>query len=216
VLGINLLLIICKWIAYFLSGKVAIIQSLFDSFGDVLGNVAVIAFRGEVGVLITAVLMGLASVGVIIPAATQLLALMGWLAIDKNQGTVDGSDSDKFTAVVLILVAVVTKGLIYMRCRILTCKEHGEACIAVQAIKEDAANDVVMNSGALLCAFPDMWLSLLGAWLPEALGRSLAPAMDPAWAFLMSLPILHGWCTTAREQISVLRKEFQMGRHKAE
>lgn len=204
VLLVNLVLVVCKWIALVLCQKYSIKQSLFDSLGDVLGNVAVILFRDEIGVLILAAVMGLASVGVIVPSASSLLQLAGFLNHERDPLSID---TDRLTSVILILVAIITKGLVFACCRFLGGTSG--CSIAVQAIKEDAVNDVMMNSGALLCGFPELWVALFAGLLPKSLEHYLMLGMDPAWAFFMSLPILHGWCKTAAEQISTLRAEAQ-------
>lgn len=202
-LGINIALVFCKGVALFLCWKHAIAQSLFDSLGDVLGNIAVIAFRDEIGVLLQAMVMGSASIGVIVRAATSLLEIAGFIALQN--GNDHDSDSERSTAVLLILVAILTKGLVYARCRMLTSCQS--CSLAVNALQEDAMNDVVMNSGALLCAFPELWLALLGSMIPKTLEFYMASGMDPTWAFLMSWPILHGWVVTGWAQIVTLREE---------
>jgi len=113
-------------------------------------------------------------------------------------------ESDRLTAVILILVAILMKGLVYVICRMLA-RGRKNSNIAVQAIREDAANDVMMNTGALLCAFPEFWLALFQGWMPKTVITYVLPGMDPLWAFAMSLPILHGWIDTARTQFETLR-----------
>jgi len=202
VLAINLALVVCKGIALSLCAKLAITQSLFDSLGDVIGNVAVIAFRDEIGVLMQAIVMGLASVGVIIRSAPTLLELIGFL---PNQNIAVDDGGDRLLSVILIAVAIVTKGLVWGRCRMMT--RRPDCGRAVQAIQEDAVNDVVMNSGALICAFPEVWLALSGGLVSKTVQHYLVLGMDPAWSFLMSLPILHGWYVTGMAQIETLRNE---------
>lgn len=68
----------------------------------------------------------------------------------------------------------------------------------VKAIREDAANDVVMNSGAFLCAVPELWLPYCHRWVNGSVATCLLLRMDPSWALLVSFPILHGWYETAR------------------
>lgn len=207
-LSINLMLVLCKTIALAVRHKHAVVQSLFDSLGDVIGNIAVIVFREEVGVLLQAIVMGLASVGVMIPSGTALQALAG--AFPDKSGECDGSD--RLAGIVLILVAILTKGLIYASCWALT--RHQGCSIAVRAIREDAVNDVMMNSGALVCAFPEFWLAVFQNTMPNALKMYLIAGMDPAWAFLMSLPILHGWIGTACTQIATLQKDLPVGQQR--
>jgi len=198
-LAINSALVVCKTVALIVCGKYAICQSLFDSVGDVLGNIAVIIFREEIGVLLQAIVMGLASIGVIIPAGISLLVLAGILS-EASHGT---EDPDRFTAILLCVVAIVTKGLVYVFCRVLARSRN--CGIAVQAIRGDAANDVIMNSGALVCAFPEFGVALLGGRLLKSLEIYVVKGMDPGWAFGMSIPILHGWIETGREQIAALQ-----------
>eukprot|EP00929_Paragymnodinium_shiwhaense_P089214 TRINITY_DN49404_c0_g1_i2.p1 TRINITY_DN49404_c0_g1~~TRINITY_DN49404_c0_g1_i2.p1 ORF type:complete len:228 (+),score=26.69 TRINITY_DN49404_c0_g1_i2:132-815(+) len=214
-------------------------QSLFDSFGDVFGNLAVILLRDELGVLIQAIGMICASLGVVKEAGNELLPLLMASSVADRSLTAaasdaDGlsSDSDQFTSVLLLAAPIFTKGIIFRRCCALTDRPGAEECIVLKAIQDDAYNDIVMSLGALMCAFPERGIQFVFAptgyvprnvchrWRlfrpgfrclssepPEGLRRMLATAMDPAWAFLASLPIIYGWCTTAKEQAEALMAE---------
>lgn len=197
-LAINLMLVLCKTLALWHRQGEAISQSLCDSIGDVLGNVALVVLPDAWGVLLQALVMGLASMGVIVQSALAL-----WMP-QRSSSNLAVAAGDSEAAALFIAVAVLSKGLLFAICWLATRGSASFAGSGVQAIREDAANDVVMNSGAFLCAVPEMWLPVFHGSVNSSVATCLILKMDPAWAFLVSLPILHGWYKTARSSAASL------------
>jgi len=196
---VNFGLFISKLYAFISSGSLAVLASLVDSAIDLLGQGALMwtsylasrrqheeypVGRGRlepVGVMICAVVMGMASIEVISTSMMRLLKYWGTSAMPVvvlRGGTV-----------ALLVAIILLKGLLFLWCR-RVAKRHPQND-AVKAIAQDNANDVISNVAALV------------APMATYLGPSLW-VMDPAAGVAISVYIIYTWLRTGFEQVEMI------------
>lgn len=196
---INFMLVIFKLYAFLLSGSLAVLASLVDSAIDLLGQGALMwtnylasaghhseypVGRGKlepVGVMICAVVMGMASMEVISTSTVKLLKYWG-------RSDAPAAELTLLTALVLVGIIVLKAGLYVWCCRV--SKRHPQND-AIKAIAQDNANDVLSNIVALIA--------------PEAIifGHQFWYA-DPIAGILISVYIIYTWLVTGFEQVEMI------------
>lgn len=189
-----------KTYAYFASHSLAVLASLVDSAIDLLGQGVLLWAKQlasarnrkdlypigrerlePVGVMVCAVVMGMASIEVI---STSVLRLM------KYWDREDVPQLHMSNGVVMLLIGIIfTKAGLYIWCtRVLTKHPSNEA---VKAIAQDNWNDVMSNFAAVLAPWlttlgPDMWVA------------------DPLMGILISVYIIYSWIVTGFEQVEMI------------
>ena len=183
----NILLLIGKGVASYLSGSMSIISSLVDSAVD-LASGAIIWYTNRsikgtnfyeypegktrlepLGIVVLSVAMTVASIQLIITSATKIA-----------EGTANADIS--LTTIIIISVTVLVKLVLFLYCR--TKKSPSTAVLA-----QDHRNDVLSNAVALGFGY---------------LGYKVWKNADPIGAILISLYIAFGWWRTGGEQIRTL------------
>lgn len=198
-LCINAVLLVAKAYAFYISGSLAVLASLVDSIIDLLGqgalvvtsHVASIQRRGDypvgrgrlepVGVMICAVVMGMASIEVISTSVMRLYKYWG-----SPTGPVVVLTA--FTLVLLVGVIVLKFALFIWCNRVLRRHPANES---VKAIAQDNLNDVISNIAALFAP----------------LATKLGPAfwvVDPFAGVAISIYIIYTWIITGYEQIEMI------------
>lgn len=196
---VNFVLFFAKLYAFVISGSLAVLASLVDSTIDLLGQGALVwashvaakkseeeypVGRGRlepVGVMICAVVMGMASIEVI---STSVMRLLQYWGTDKTPAVVL-SDS---TAALLVGI-ILLKAMLYVWCRRVAVRHPQND--AVKAIAQDNANDVISNLAALFA--------------PAA--ASLGPSfwtVDPLAGIVISVYIVYTWLRTGFEQVEMI------------
>ncbi|CAJ1403403.1 unnamed protein product [Effrenium voratum] len=195
---INFILMIIKLYTFLISGSLAVLASLVDSIIDLLGQGALMLTsalarksgheeypvgRGRlepVGVMICAVVMGMASMEVISQSFLRLLTFWG--------------RSDAPSAALTVHAAFLLVGVIFLKaglwhwCAGVYRRTQQEA---VKAIAQDNLNDVISNIAALIA--PEMVL----------LGRQLW-VVDPMAGIGISIYIIYTWLVTGYEQVEMI------------
>lgn len=196
---INFMLFIGKLYAFITSGSLAVLASLVDSAIDLIGQGALMLTnqlaqsrnsedypigRGRlepVGVMICAVVMGMASMQVIEESAMKLVKYLGKEApppVLLNDATAG-----------MLCGIVVLKVVLYIWCMRVS-KRH-PSNDAVKAIAQDNFNDIISNLAALvapetLLLGPSWWVS------------------DPIAGILISVYIIFTWLRTGFEQVEMI------------
>lgn len=197
---INFFLFIAKVWAFVMSGSLAVLASLVDSAIDLLGQGVLmwtkqLAYRQDreypvgrgrlepVGVMVCAVLMGMASIEVISTSIRQFIKFSDLPLSDAPSIALSGS------TVALLIGVIVLKGVLYIWClRVLKRYPNNES---VKAISMDNQNDVFSNLSALLAAA----------------GTKLGPrwwVLDPGAGIVISLYIIYTWLMTGYEQVEMI------------
>lgn len=196
----NFILFLFKCYAYFSSHSLAVLASLVDSTIDLLGQGVLLwtkqlaSSRGRggeypigrerlepVGVMVCALVMGMASIEVITASGRRLV---------KNWGQEDLPPLHLTNAVVAMLIGIIIiKGLLYAWCTKVLTRHPGNE--AVKAIAQDNQNDVFSNAVALVAPWltqqgPQMWMA------------------DPIAGILISIYIIYTWITTGYEQVEMI------------
>lgn len=193
---INFLLMICKGWAFVMSGSLAVLASLVDSVIDLLGQGALMwttmlaasgrheeypVGRGRlepVGVMICAVVMGMASMEVISQSSMRLLKY--WDRDDApHSGLTDA------TAALLVGIIVLKSILWQWSARVSDRNPHNDA---VKAITQDNYNDVLSNIVALIA--PSLVVIGYNFWIA-----------DPLAGVGISVYIIYNWFVTGYEQV---------------
>jgi len=193
---INFLLMICKAWAFVMSGSLAVLASLVDSVIDLLGQGALMwttmlaasgrheeypVGRGRlepVGVMICAVVMGMASMEVISQSSMRLLKY--WDRDDApHSGLTDAT-------VALLIGIIVLKSVLWQwSARVCDRNPHNDT---VKAIAQDNYNDVLSNIVALVA--PSLVVIGYNFWIA-----------DPLAGVGISVYIIYNWFVTGYEQV---------------
>jgi len=185
----NVILMIAKLVASWLSGSMAIISSLVDSVVDLVSG-AVIFYTTRAAkrtnfysypfgrtrlepaaIIIISVVMGLASFQVQIQSLQQIIT---WTA-DPH---VD------LCSKLMVVLTIVVKLLLFLYCRRIDSP-------STKALATDHFNDIIGNSFALACGW-------VGSTWEEA------KVVDPIGAILISFYICYNWWKTGSDQIKVI------------
>lgn len=197
---INFVLFLLKTYAYFATYSLAVLASLVDSAIDLIGQGVLLwtkqlaNSRGRrdeypigrerlepVGVMVCAVVMGMASIEVISTSVRKLL---------KFWGKEDPPDIHLTYAVIAMLISIVViKGGLYVWCQRVLQRNSGAG--SVEAIAQDNLNDVFSNTVALIAP----WVTHLGSgfWIA-----------DPIAGILISIYIIYTWLATGFEQVEMI------------
>eukprot|EP00930_Biecheleria_cincta_P058213 TRINITY_DN4406_c0_g1_i1.p1 TRINITY_DN4406_c0_g1~~TRINITY_DN4406_c0_g1_i1.p1 ORF type:complete len:444 (+),score=91.48 TRINITY_DN4406_c0_g1_i1:156-1334(+) len=193
---INFFLMICKAYAFVVSGSLAVLASLVDSVIDLLGQGALMwttmlaasgsheeypVGRGRlepVGVMICAVVMGMASMEVISQSSMRLLKY--W---DRHDAPHSGlTDS---TAALLVGIILLKAVLWQWSSRVSDRNPNNDS---VKAIAQDNYNDVLSNIVALVA--PSLVVIGYNFWIA-----------DPLAGVGISVYIIYNWFVTGYEQV---------------
>lgn len=196
---INLFLFFGKLYAFLASGSLAVLASLVDSTIDLLGQGVLIwtkqlsmgkrvddypVGKGKlepVGVMICAVVMGMASIEVISTSVGKLV---------QYWGRPDPPSVDLTASTVFILVGVVVlKAILYVWCSRVGKRNNDDE--SVKAIAQDNWNDAISNFVVLLATEAthlrhDLWF------------------IDPGAAIVISIYIIYAWLCTGYEQVEMI------------
>eukprot|EP00931_Biecheleriopsis_adriatica_P118536 TRINITY_DN9390_c0_g1_i1.p1 TRINITY_DN9390_c0_g1~~TRINITY_DN9390_c0_g1_i1.p1 ORF type:complete len:404 (-),score=85.94 TRINITY_DN9390_c0_g1_i1:41-1252(-) len=196
---INFVLMICKLYAFLISGSLAVLASLVDSIIDLLGQGALMwtsslanqrgheeypVGRGRlepVGVMICAVVMGMASMEVISTSSMRLVKY--W---DRNDAP--GVALTESTAALLLGIVLLKAGL-YVWCSAVSRRHPSNE--GVKAIAQDNLNDTISNIAALIA--PEMIYFGYDFWV-----------CDPLAGILISVYIIYTWLVTGYEQVEMI------------
>jgi len=196
---INFVLFIAKMYAFLISGSLAVLASLVDSAIDLIGQgvlwltkslasgQAVEDYpvgRGRlepVGVMICAVVMGMASIEVISSSTMKLLN-------DWNAKDVAAIPFTPSTALLLVMI-ILLKAALYVWCERVARRNPSNE--SVKAISQDNFNDVISNTAALIAP----GLTQLGHdwWVA-----------DPFAGIAISVYIIYTWLRTGYEQVDMI------------
>jgi cation diffusion facilitator family transporter len=200
---INFLLFLAKLYAFIISRSLAVLASLVDSGIDLLGQGALmwtnhLAQRGTqeeypvgrtrlepVGVMICAVVMGMASIEVISTSSMKLVKY--W---DSEPPPLDFGWDTAFLLVGIIML----KGILWLWCSRVAERSRSDA---VEAIAQDNQNDVLSNMAALLAG------ELSSPFFLNKFSRGLWMC-DPLAGVLISVYIIYTWLMTGREQVEMI------------
>jgi len=191
---------ICKLYTFLISGSLAVLASLVDSIIDLLGQGALMFTsalaqkgRGEheeypvgrgrlepVGVMICAVVMGMASMEVISQSTVRLVKY--WDRTDAPEVALT------VTAALLLIGVIFLKAGLWQWCKGVYERNPQDA---VKAIAQDNLNDVISNIAALLA--PEMILLGHQFWL-----------VDPLAGIGISIYIIYTWLVTGFEQVEMI------------
>lgn len=197
---INFILMLCKLYTFLISGSLAVLASLVDSIIDLLGQGALMFTsalaqkgRGEheeypvgrgrlepVGVMICAVVMGMASMEVISQSTVRLVNY--WDRPDAPEVALT------VTAALLLIGVIFLKAGLWQWCKGVYERNPQDA---VKAIAQDNLNDVISNIAALLA--PEMILLGHQFWL-----------VDPLAGIGISIYIIYTWLVTGFEQVEMI------------
>lgn len=186
-LACNILLLIAKAVAAYLSGSLSVISSLVDSAVDLVSGV-IIWFTNRsikmtnfyeypvgktrlepLAITVLSVIMAIASLQLIIESVTSIVK--------------DSVDSNITLPTILIICGtIVIKILLYLYCR-------GHKSPSIQALQQDHKNDVISNTVALGFGY---------------IGDKVWKPGDPLGAILISLYIAHGWFSIGWQQVKAL------------
>jgi cation diffusion facilitator family transporter len=196
----NFFLFLGKLYAYYTSGSLAVLASLVDSTIDLLGQGVLVVTKQlaastgrheeypvgrerlePVGVMVCAVVMGMASMEVITTSVTKLVKY--WSRTD-----VPVVHLTQQTAIMLVGIIVLKAGLWWWCTRVSGRHPNNEA---VKAIAQDNQNDVISNFVALLAPAatnlrPSFWV------------------VDPTAGVVISIYIIYTWLITAYEQVEMI------------
>mmetsp|Transcript_14436 Transcript_14436/g.19303 ORF Transcript_14436/g.19303 Transcript_14436/m.19303 type:complete len:418 (+) Transcript_14436:20-1273(+) len=190
---VNILLTIVKlWSAY-VSGSLAVLASLVDSFLDLAQTFVLFVVEKKaslppdteypagrkrlepVGVLVCAVLMGLGSFFVIFDSCKTLAEAF-------ESGKSPTLSIDAITLLILV-ITVLSKAILW-----LFCKAVSEQSSTALALAEDHSNDVLSNFVAIIAAGLASWHAQL--WWT-----------DPIGAIIISIYIIRAWILIGSEHI---------------
>ncbi|CAE7622798.1 MTP4 [Symbiodinium sp. CCMP2592] len=199
---INFVLMLCKLYTFLVSGSLAVLASLVDSIIDLLGQGALMLTsflarqsgreeypvgRGRlepVGVMICALVMGMASVQVISQSSMKLIKY--W---DRDDAPATALTEG---GVVLLVCIVVLKVGLWYWCSSVAKRNTGvDGVDAVKAIAQDNMNDVISNIAALIA--PEMIVLGYQFWV-----------IDPLAGIGISVYIIYTWLLTGYEQIEMI------------
>lgn len=198
---VNFSLFLAKLYAFWISGSLAVLASLVDSAIDLLGQGALLwtnslAANREnddypvgrtrlepVGVMICAVVMGMASIEVISTSSMRLLRYWG-----KPLDQVPAVHMTTQTYLVLVGVICLKAGL-YMWCKKVSQRHPQQE--AVKAIAQDNYNDAISNLAALLA--PMLAQQQKALW-----------SVDPLAGIGISVYIIYTWLKTGFEQVEMI------------
>lgn len=217
--AVNLMLLIGKSVAAGLSGSLAVITSVIDSAVDLVSGVLMwwsnraMKHRDPyrypqgrtklepIAIIILSVIMALASVQMIIQALQKIIAFAmydlkpSYLHNDSVVFCVNISDMRQYVnpdgengpvfeteSIVICVATVVIKLILYFICRRI-------ASSSAQALAQDHRNDVISNTGALICGL---------------IGYRLWKYADPIGAIVISIYIIVSWIMMGQEQIKML------------
>ncbi|XP_075245164.1 uncharacterized protein LOC142339207 isoform X2 [Convolutriloba macropyga] len=185
----NVILMIAKLVASYLSGSMAIISSLVDSVVDLVSG-AVIFYTTRAAkrtnfysypfgrtrlepaaIIIISVVMGLASFQVQIQSLQQIITWSANPHVD-------------IWSKLMVFVTIVMKLLLFFYCRRIDSP-------STKTLATDHFNDVIGNSFALACG----WVGSTYAELK---------VVDPIGAILISFYICYNWWKTGSDQIKVI------------
>lgn len=187
-----------KLYCFLSSGSLAMLASLVDSTVDLIGQGTLMwtnhlansrkhdeypVGRGRLeplGVMICAVVMGMASMQVISTSAGRLVTYWGR----------DDSPTIEFTrALVPLLVSIIIfQACLYLWCKKVATKYSNDS---VKAVAQDNANDVLSNTIALLA--PQLTRLGKGWWIA-----------DPIAGIVISVYIIFRWVQTGMEQAEMI------------
>lgn len=194
----NFVLMVCKLYTFLISGSLAVLASLVDSIIDLLGQGALMftsalakgknedeypVGRGRlepVGVIICAVVMGMASMEVISQSTVRLVKF--WDRSDAPEVALT------MTAALLLVGVIFLKVGLWHWCSAVYQRNPQEA---VKAIAQDNLNDVISNIAALIA--PEMILLGHQFWL-----------VDPFAGIAISIYIIYTWLVTGFEQVEMI------------
>ncbi|OLQ05530.1 Metal tolerance protein 4 [Symbiodinium microadriaticum] len=196
---INFVLMLCKLYTFLVSGSLAVLASLVDSIIDLLGQGALMLTsflarqsgheeypvgRGRlepVGVMICAVVMGMASMEVISQSSIKLIKY--WDRDDAPAAVLTE------TAVVVLVFIVFLKAGLWYWCS--NVAKRNPNVDAVKAIAQDNMNDVISNIAALIA--PEMIVLGYQFWV-----------IDPLAGIGISIYIIYTWILTGFEQVEMI------------
>eukprot|EP00442_Polarella_glacialis_P037083 CAMPEP_0115112840 /NCGR_PEP_ID=MMETSP0227-20121206/40937_1 /TAXON_ID=89957 /ORGANISM="Polarella glacialis, Strain CCMP 1383" /LENGTH=384 /DNA_ID=CAMNT_0002512599 /DNA_START=43 /DNA_END=1193 /DNA_ORIENTATION=- len=196
---INAFLTVVKMYAFIASGSMAVLASLVDSIIDLVGQGALMytnalastnnnadypVGRGRlepVGVMICAVVMGMASMEVISQSAWRLVKY--WDRDDAPAAVLSFSTASMLVGVILL------KGLLYKWS--LGVSRRNPQNDSIKAIAQDNLNDVFSNIAAFIAPQtidfgPSFWV------------------VDPVAGILISVYIIYTWLVTGFEQVEMI------------
>jgi len=201
---INAVLFLAKLYAFIVSRSLAVLASLVDSGIDLLGQGALmwtnhLAQRGTqeeypvgrtrlepVGVMICAVVMGMASIEVISTSSMKLVQY--W---DSEPPPL----AFRWDTVLLLVGIIGLKWFLYLWCT--RVAERSPRSDAVEAIAQDNKNDVLSNLAALVAGEMSSPLCL------EKFGAGLW-MVDPFASIAISVYIIYTWLLSGREQVEMI------------
>lgn len=198
---INFVLVIGKLYAFLISGSLALLASLVDSGIDLLGQGALMwtnklasagnhaeypVGRGRlepVGVMICAIVMGMASIEVISTSALKLIKY--W---DKGPNEVPVIVLTQGTELLLVGI-IVLKAVLFVWCR--SVAQRNPQNDSVKAIAQDNLNDIISNFAALVA--PEVTSLGWRLWV-----------VDPLAGIAISVYIIYTWVMTGLEQVEMI------------
>lgn len=190
-LAANLLLLIGKAIAAGLTGSLSVISAVVDSGVDLVSGALMWwssrAIKNRdlyqypqgrtklepVAIVIVSVVMALASVQMIRESVEKIIRF----ATEDAEGPVFG-----LPAIILCVLTVIIKLVLFIICKRIKTP-------STQTLATDHRNDVISNSGALVCGY---------------IGYKYWKYMDPIGAMIISFYILISWFITGWTQIKML------------
>jgi len=196
---INFFLFLAKMYTYLVTHSYAVLASLVDSTIDLLGQGVLMwtkklaASRGNeypigrerlepVGVMLCAVVMGLASVEVISTSSMTL-----WKHWGKDDPPIPSLSN--FTIAMLVFIVLLKAALMIWCWRVE--RKYPNNSDSVKAIGQDNQNDVISNIAAILA--PAAAIANTDLW-----------SVDPIAGVLISVYIIYTWVSTGYEQVEML------------
>ena len=180
----NIVLLIAKAVASYLSRSMSIISSLVDSAVDLIAGVIVWytarAIKGTnfyeypqgktrlepISIIVLSVIMSVASIQVIITSVTEIIE--------------QSADPDiSITTIAIIAATIAVKLALFLYC-------HHVKSPSTATLAQDHRNDVLSNAAALVFGY---------------LGYKVWNSADPIGAVLIGIYIFVSWYRTGREQI---------------
>jgi len=196
---VNMILLIAKIYAFISSGSLAVLASLVDSAIDLIGQGALMwtthlasrrqneeypVGRGRlepVGVMICAVVMGMASIEVISTSTMRLLKYWGTPVVPVVKLSTN--------TVLLLMGVIILKGVLFLWCQRVARRNPQND--AVKAIAQDNMNDVMSNLVALIA--PEVTHVGPSFW-----------TVDPLAGIAISIYIIYTWLRTGFEQVEMI------------
>lgn len=188
----NILLLFAKLFAFYISGSLAVLASLADSFVDIFSQTVIKVADHQartidprfpvgktrletVGVISCAVVMSLSAAAVIQSCAGQLWE--GWA-----KGVIPRLDMSA-VAYAILGGTIALKGFLYLLCVALSSISDTAMALAVDHMNDILSNIIALATAAVASLRPALW------WA------------DPVGALLISAYIITSWTVIAKQQI---------------